>query len=83
MVHIHHARHAVESEPIKLVLLHIIPQVGEQEAQDLMVAVIEKPGVPEFVPALGAFVEILVVSPVELVEAVEHVLASVRVHDIK
>lgn len=39
--------------------------------------------VPEIVASTGALVEVLVVSPVELVETIEDVLASVRVHDVE
>jgi hypothetical protein len=83
MMCIHHARHAVEPEAVKLVLVHVVPQIGEQEAHDLVVAVVEEPRVPELVLALGALVEILVVGPVEFIKTVEHVFARVRVHDIK
>ena len=39
--------------------------------------------VPKIVASTGAFVEVLVVSAIELVETVEDILASVGVHDIE
>ena len=38
----HHGGHAVEAEPVKAVLFVVPPQVGQQEAQDLPVAVVEQ-----------------------------------------
>jgi hypothetical protein len=39
---VHHAGDSVEPEAIKHVLLHVEAEVGEEEAQDLVVAVIEE-----------------------------------------
>lgn len=83
MVLVHHARHAVEAEAVELVLLDPEAQIAEQEAEDLVVAVVEEAAVPELVPAAAALVEVLVVGAVELVDAIEDVLARVRVHDVE
>lgn len=77
VVVIHHASHAVESEAVKVEFLEPVPQVAHEEPEDLVVPIVEKAAVPELVPAARALVEVEVVSTVEQVEAVEHVLARV------
>ena len=83
VVLIEHARHAIEPESIKTVLVHPEPQVAQQEPQDLMVAVVEEPAVPELMLAFGALVEVLMISTVELIQTIKHVLGRMAVHDIK
>lgn len=77
VVVIHHASHAVEPEAVEVEFLEPIPQVAHEETENLVVSVVEQAAVPEFVPAARALVEVEVVSTVEQVEAVEHVLARV------
>ena len=43
---VHHAGHAIEPEAIEHVNIHVKPEVGKQEPQNLMMAVIEEPRVP-------------------------------------
>lgn len=45
MVRVHHARDAVEPEPVKRVLVHVEPQVRQQEPQHLVVPVVEQAAV--------------------------------------
>ena len=83
VMRVEHAGHAVEAEAVEVVLFHPKAQIREQEAQDLVVAVVEDPTVPELVATARAAVEVQRVAVVEHVEAVEHVLAGVRVHDVQ
>ena len=83
MVLVHHTRHTVKAEAVKLELLDPEAQVAEQEAQHLVVAVVEEAAVPELVAAAGALVEVEVVSTIELVEAIQDVLARMGVDNIK
>ena len=48
-----------------------------------MVPVIEKATVPEIVASLSAFMEIKVISSIELVQAVKNVLASMGMNDVE
>ncbi|KAI3492991.1 hypothetical protein L1887_42366 [Cichorium endivia] len=83
VVRVEHGGDAVEAETIESVLLHPEEAVAEQEAQHLVVAIVEQARVPELVPALGALVEVEVVGAVKHVEAVEHILARVRVDNVE
>ena len=83
VVDIHHARHSVKAEAVKAILLHVETEVGQEEAQDFVVAVIEEPAVPELMTSLAAFVEVKVIGAVEEVQTVENVLARVRVNDVE
>ena len=83
MMQIHHTRHPIKPKPIELVRLHVKSEIAEQEAHDLMVAIVEETAVPEVVPAFAAFVEVLVVGAVEVVDPIEDVLACVRVDDVE
>ena len=67
MVFIHHAGDAVKPESVEHVFIHVVSEVGQEESQNLMVAVIEQARIPKFVLAFGAFVE------VEVIRAVKHV----------
>ena len=73
----------VETETVKVVLLHVESQIGQQESQDLVMAVVEQPRVPQLVTTLSTLVEVEVVATVKLVQPVQNVLASVRVNDIE
>lgn len=74
MMSIQHARHTVETETIKLIFVHPEAEVAQEEAQDLMAAVVEQSAVPELMSAFGAFVEVAMIAPVKHVQTVEHVL---------
>ena len=80
---IHHARYTIESEAVKLILLHPKSQIAEQETQDFMMTVIEKSAVPKLVPASDTLVEVLVVASVKLIQSVEDVLGSVAVYYVQ
>lgn len=43
VVRIHHTRHSIEPESVKLEFLQVITQVRKQEPQHLVMAVIEQP----------------------------------------
>ena len=80
---VEHARHTIESEAIKGVLVHPEPQVAEQEPHNLVMTVVEKPAVPELVLALGATMEVLVIGTVKLIQAIKDVLGGVTVDDVE
>mmetsp|Transcript_8241 Transcript_8241/g.15658 ORF Transcript_8241/g.15658 Transcript_8241/m.15658 type:complete len:572 (-) Transcript_8241:563-2278(-) len=82
VVRVHHGGDAVEPEAVKLVLLHPPAQVGEQEADGFVLAVVEEPRVPHpVVPALAGVEEVRV-RAVEHVDAVQDVVGGVAVHDV-
>lgn len=83
MVDIEHARDAVETESVKLVLVHPKAQVAQQESHNFMVPVVEQSAVPQFMPAFTTTVEILVVSAVKLVQAIEDVLRRMAMDNIE
>jgi hypothetical protein len=80
---IHHTRHTVKPEPVKLILFHPEPQIAQQEAQNFMVAVVEQSTVPKFVTAFATFMEVLVVSAIKLVQTVKDVFAGMRMNNIE
>jgi hypothetical protein len=45
MVSVKHARHPIEAEAIKHVLVHVVTEVGEEESEDFVVAVVEEAAV--------------------------------------
>ena len=77
VVSVHHARHSVESETIKSVLLNEEPKVAQQEPHYLVAAIVEQTRVPQLMATFGALVEVLVVASVKLVETIKNVLAGV------
>lgn len=83
VVGVHHGGDAVEAEAVELVLFHVEAEVAEQEAEDLVVIVVEEAAVPELVSAFDAAVEVLVVCAVELVQAVVHILTGVGVDHVE
>jgi hypothetical protein len=83
VVGVDHASDTVEAETIELVLLHPESQVAEQETEDLVMAVVEQPAVPQLVSPLGTLVEVLVVAAVEHVQSIEDVLGCVTVDNIE
>lgn len=83
VVSVEHAGNTVETETVKVVLLHPEAEVTQQESQNLVVAVVEESAVPELVSALCALVEVEVVTAVEHVQAVKHILRSVTVNNIQ
>ena len=83
MVSVQHAGDTIESETIEVVFLHPETQVAEQEAQNLVVAVVEQSAVPQLMSSLGALMEVQVVAAVEHVQTIEHVLGCVAVHHVQ
>ena len=95
MVRVHHTGDSVETEAIKHVDIHVKSEVGEQESEDFVMAVIEEPRVPELMTSSCTFVEILMIGTVKHVDPnlsatklpayvpVKDVLAGVRVDDIQ
>ena len=73
MVSVHHTGHTIETETVKHVDVHVEAKVGEEESQDLVVTIVEKPRVPELVTSSAAFVEVKVVCAVEVVDAMKSV----------
>ena len=82
MMLVHHTGNAIESEPIDLILLHVEPQIGKQETQDLVRPIIEQPAVPEFVTPTVSFVEIEMVAAIKAIQTIKDILASVRMHHV-
>ena len=82
VVPVEHAGHAVESEAVQVVFRHPVLAVGQEEVPGLVLAVVEAAGAPGGMPALGAFVEIQVLAPVETAQALGLVVHAVRMDDI-
>jgi hypothetical protein len=83
MMNIHHARNTIESEAIKLILLHIKPEVAQQKPQHLMRCIVKKPAVPEVMPTLATLVKVEMVRAIKLVQTIKYVFAGVRMDDIE
>jgi len=80
---VHHAGNPIEAEAVKLELLHPVTEIAEEETENFVVPIVEQPAIPKVMTTLASFVEIEVVRAIEFVEAVKHILACVRVHNIK
>lgn len=83
MMQIHHTGHPIKPKSIELVHLHVEAEIAEQETHDLMVAIVEEPTVPELMSTFSAFMEILVVRAIEIIDSIEDVLACMGVNDIE
>jgi hypothetical protein len=64
---VHHAGDAVESEAVEHERVHVVTEVGQEEAEDLVAAIVEEARVPKLMPASSPLVK------VEVVGAVKHV----------
>ena len=82
-VKVHHGGDAVKAISIKLVLVDVPAQVGQEEPEHLPLPVVEDLGVPQRVLPFARAVEVAVVRPVELVQPVKHVLGRVAVHHVQ
>ncbi len=82
MVEIEHAGHPVEAEAVDPVFVEPEAAVGEQEVQDLDLAVVEAARVPGTVPAARPAVEVLMQGPVEAAQALDLVGYGVGVHQV-
>lgn len=80
---VEHACDAIEAEAVKLILVHPEPQVAEQEPHHLVVTIIKESAVPQIVATSAAFVEILVIRSIEVIQAIEDVLGSMAMHDVE
>ena len=83
MMHIHHARHTIEPEPIESILLHVEAQVAQQESKHFVTAIVEKSTIPKLMTTLSTFVEVEMISSVEFIQTIEDVLARVRVNNVE
>mmetsp|Transcript_386 Transcript_386/g.1477 ORF Transcript_386/g.1477 Transcript_386/m.1477 type:complete len:637 (-) Transcript_386:241-2151(-) len=79
---VHHGRHAIETETIKLEFFDPVAKVREQVAHDFPFAVVEASGIPHPMITFRTRVEVLTVATVEHVDAVDGVGRRVRVHQI-
>jgi len=79
MMGIKHARNAVKSKSIKVVLIHPEPQITKKKSHNLVAAIVEQPAVPQLVLSLGTTMEIAAICAIKLVQAVQHVLGGVTV----
>lgn len=83
VMHVEHAGHAVEAEPVKAILFHPEAEITEQEAQHLVVTVVEETAIPELVTAFAALVEVQMVGAIEHVQSVKDILGCVAVDDVE
>lgn len=51
VVDVHHTRHSVEAEAVEHELFHVVAQVGQQEAENFVVAVVEQAAASSIVSA--------------------------------
>ena len=83
VVVIQHGGHAVKAEPIKVILGHPEGQIGQQEVDHFILAVIKALGTPCRVVTLGAVMEELPCGAVEHIDAFCGILHSMGVHHIQ
>jgi hypothetical protein len=83
MMLVHHTGHTIKPKPVKHVLVHVKPQVGQEEPQNLVVAIVEQSTVPKLVSTPGSFVEVTVIGSVKVVQSILRVLGSVGVDDVE
>ena len=55
---VHHARDAIESEAIELILLHPEAQIAHQESHNFMGSIVEETAVPKVMTTLATFMEV-------------------------
>ena len=82
-MYVEHACDTVKAEAIELVFFHPEAEIGEQEPEDFVVAVVEDTAVPQLVSASRTFVKVEMVAVVKHLEPVEYVLAGVAVYHIQ
>jgi hypothetical protein len=83
MMGIKHARNAVESKSIKLVLVHPVPQITKEKSHHLMTSIIEKSAIPQLMLSFRTTVEIAAVRPIKLVQSIQHIFGGVAVNHIE
>ena len=67
----HHGGDAIKPEAVKVVLLKVPPEVGEEETKDLPAAVVEEAAVPEVMKAPFPRVEVAALASIKLVQSIE------------
>ncbi len=77
---IKHARNAVKSKSVKVVLIHPEPQITKKKSHDFVTTVVEQPAVPQLVLSLWTTMEIAAICTIELVQPIQHILGSVAVN---
>ena len=83
MMLVHHTSHPVKTEAVELVHIHPVAKIAHQETQYFMVSVIEETTVPKLVSTSGSFVEVMVVAPIKMIQAIKDVFAGMRMNDIE
>ena len=83
MVMVEHGGHAIKAEAVEVVLVQPEFQVGEQEVDDLILAVVEALGIPCQMVAPLPLVEELVLGAIEHVDAFRGVFGGVGMHHIQ
>mmetsp|Transcript_17773 Transcript_17773/g.41029 ORF Transcript_17773/g.41029 Transcript_17773/m.41029 type:complete len:473 (-) Transcript_17773:1167-2585(-) len=83
VVGVENRRNPVKAKPVELVLLEPPTEVGEEEAQNLPGRVVVNARVPQRVVAFRTLMKVLVGCTIEVVDAILHILGSVRVHHVK
>src|ERR1700712_1821945 len=61
MMGVHHAGDTIETESVKVVLVHPEAKITEKEAENLVMSIVEQPAVPKLVLSFGTRMEVLVV----------------------
>ena len=77
MVVIHNTCDCIEAEAIHLVLCQVPGQVGQKEAQDFILRVVEDHRVPFRVMASLTSVAVAVICPIEAIDTVVDIIAGV------
>lgn len=83
MVGVEHTGDTVETESIKLVLLHPETKIAQEEPEHFMVSIVEQTTIPLVVTALTTLMEVQVISAIELIDTIRNILRSMAVHHIK
>mmetsp|Transcript_29820 Transcript_29820/g.71003 ORF Transcript_29820/g.71003 Transcript_29820/m.71003 type:complete len:346 (+) Transcript_29820:5541-6578(+) len=79
---VQHAGDSSKAKAIKSVLLDPPPEVGQQKAQDLVLAVVEQRGAPLLLLALASAMRVAVVGTIHGSEAIHLVRRAVRMHQV-
>ena len=80
VIPVNHTRHTVETETVKMIFLKPVLAVAQEEAHDLVLAVIEAAGAPGRVMPLRTFVEIQILAAVKQAKALILIAATMRVN---
>jgi hypothetical protein len=82
MMLVQHGSDSIKPKPIGIILLQPEPDIGKKEAKDLVFGVVKDSAVPEWVIALLSPMEVLIVSAIPHVNAFQHVLGRMGMHQI-